>query len=337
MSKFVLYLFLAMSAGAADYHDPTTFVGPCAQDLAAVAKTGDLERARREAEIRVRSGAAGQCADACLVAAWCAMKLESSDAIAAGEQAVQRLPQSAAAHLCLATAYAQRAGAAGVIEALRAMRPARRELEETIRLDPDCHPARVALVNIFGLPALLGGDADKCAEQLKELAARDPYSAALVQGTQAARRKNFPGALEYFRQARQLAPDQPEPIRGLIKAYAGLGDFPAAFRECDRLTPPVATREVAAAALLDLSVDSGLREPDAIAAGERFLADARNVSAVTRARVEVDLAILLKAAGRAGEADRLVAAAEARWRGAEDLFRQREKVHRRQLEKAKGQ
>lgn len=323
-----------LPAVAADYHDLSTLVGPCAQDVAALAKSGDLEAALEKARSQCLAQPDSTCPDLWLAYAFCAAKLETEDAVSAGAAAVRQMPESAAAHLTHARAILQTAGSGGLMSSLRGVRSGRDALETALRLDPDCNPARLVLVTIYSLPKLAGGDAEKLKLHLGELEKRDPFYGNLANGQVALRQRDYSAARDAYTKAHELAPQKPEPVKGMIEAASRSGDFPTAYADLERLRPALAEGGVADSLFLELSINSATHRNEAIDAGARYLATAKG-SALSRARVEVNLAVLLQSTGQPEAAKKMVASAEARWSGATDLYREVDKRYRKAMESSK--
>jgi tetratricopeptide (TPR) repeat protein len=331
MKKYFALLCLTLTAafGAADYHDIAALVGPCAQEPMALAHRGELEKALELARDACARNDGPACADLWLVYAFCATKLETEDAVRAGEGATRALPNSAAAHLFLARALLSGLSSSGLLGSLRIIRNGRDELETAVQLDPDCHPARAVLATIYTLPKIAGGNPEKLQAHLEELDRRNPYFAALAHGRAAVGQRDFSAARTFFARAHELAPDDPEPIKGSIDAASRDRDFAGAFRAWEQLRPAFPGDGSRDALFVDLSVKSASRQEEALEASKRYLASAK-ASPLARAHVELNTAVLLHADGQDDAAKKLVAAAETRWTGAADLYTQLEKRHRKE-------
>jgi tetratricopeptide (TPR) repeat protein len=92
-------------------------------------------------------------------------------AIEAGEEAVRRCPESAEAHFWLGASYGRFAEAKGGLAALRLVGRIRREMEASIRLQPDYDggDAFLALGELdLSVPGLLGGSRKRGVARLEE-------------------------------------------------------------------------------------------------------------------------------------------------------------------------
>lgn len=319
--------FAAVGAAATDYRQITTFTGPCAQELAVMAKEGDIQSAREQARALCRTDAAKSCPDLWLVYAHCEVALKEPGSVEVTEEVVRRLPRSAAAHMMHALAVGQEAGSGGIFRMLKLIGSMRRDFERAVEIDPDCHVARAALTLFYSLPRLLGGDAAKLKYHIAELDRRDPFHAALAKGALQSRIKNFSAAAGYYREAHRLDPLDHDPVYELIRTSVAMGDYAEAFELCSELTPAYPGDGARDMKTVELSARSGLCIDEALTASARFLVTAKGVAPIDRAGVMIDTAIILKRTGRSEEAAQLLVKAEGDWKNAEKEFCSREKKY----------
>ncbi len=129
------------------------------------------------------------------------------EAVAAGEDAVRRLPDNAVAHLWLGKAYAQKAIHANLFSQIGYAKKSRAEFERSVSMDPTNVEARGDLVQYYAsAPGIVGGSMDKAREQVKAMEALDPARAAAMNGFVLDREKKNAEAEAEFRRALTLRP-----------------------------------------------------------------------------------------------------------------------------------
>ena len=323
---YITCLGLAVVCPAAtDYRQITNFTGPCARELAVMAKEDDIKRAREQARALCRADAAGSCPDLWLVYAYCEVELNEPGALAVCEEVVRRLPKSAAAHFLHAVATIKDPKPAGLFRTLAKIRNMRRALEKAVDCDPDCHIARAALTLFYSLPKLLGGDVVKLKYHLSELDRRDPFHSALAKGELQVRLKNYPAAVASYREARRLDPLDQDPVVLLINTMTKMGDYSEAFALCSELKPAFPGDGSSTEKFVELSAESGLRKDEALVASAEYMATAKGVTPEKSAKVLINTALILKSIGRIDESDKCIVEARAQWNGTDDLIREIEK------------
>ncbi len=163
------------------------------------------------------------------------------DAVAAGEAAVTRAPDSAVAHLWLGKAYGQKAIHASLFSQLGYAKKSRAEFEKAVALDPSSVEARGDLVQYYAnAPGIAGGSMEKAREQVKAIEALDAARGAAMNGYLLAREKRTAEAEAEYRRAVALRPADGYlhwRLGRFLERTGRPGEAKASYREAVRLDP----------------------------------------------------------------------------------------------------
>lgn len=107
---------------------------------------------------------------------------KAADAIDSAEEAVERAPDDAQAHLWLGNSLGVRIGQVNMLRKMTLAPSLRDAFETAVRLDPTLFDARNALISFYlQAPAAIGGGADKAKAQVAEIAKRNAARGHLAQ------------------------------------------------------------------------------------------------------------------------------------------------------------
>lgn len=225
------------------------------------------------------------------------------DLVDAGETAascIARWPESSLCHEAKGEWSMVRLVVEGnVFKQLGSSRTARRHLERAVELDPDNLRARVLLVRFYSLaPWIAGGSTRKAREQVAACEQRDPFWGHEAAALLALAEGRFADAVNRFKQAQALHPEDRDPAFYLAKAYSQAGETDAATEVLERLVARYPSFHDGWLELGKLAADKGLASPRGTAALEYFLASAPEAPAAKRASALFYLGRLHAAAGQ---------------------------------------
>jgi tetratricopeptide (TPR) repeat protein len=223
-----------------------------------------------------------------------------ADAGSTAERCVSRWPESSLCHEVKGEwAMVNLVVQGNVFKQLGDSRKARRSLERSVELDPDNLRARVLLVRYYSLaPWFIGGGKDKARAQVEACRQRDPFWGHEAAALLALAEGRYTDAVEGFKQAQALDPEERDPAVYLAKAYSQAGNTDAAIEVLEELVGRYPSFHDGWLELGKLAAAQGLASPRGTAALEYFLANEPEASSAKRATANLYLGQLHAAAGR---------------------------------------
>jgi predicted Zn-dependent protease len=174
-------------------------------------------------------------ADALLILGTIAVVQEDEAASSLLERASKLKPNRADIHYWLALAYRAEMTRASFFRQPSLAGKMRQHLEESLRLDPNHHEARIALIDYFIFaPAIAGGSEAKAHEQAAEVKKRDRFEGHRAFARLYTRQKKLDLARKELVDAVRENPDSPLAHATLAGFYAGTDkNYTQAFIEAD--------------------------------------------------------------------------------------------------------